>query len=225
MLRTYSWAVATILLVSAPAWAADKYSIKEVKEAPPKELDAAIAKLLSDQSIQLLKDDKELLVQVWFRQEIPAQAQPEQIKNGLTYREVKETTVLGVIKVHQQATEYRKQAIKPGVYTLRLGFQPQDGDHMGTAPHPEFCLLCPAAKDKKPDPMSAKELHELSLVATGTSHPGVMLLFPGKAVDKPTLKAEANDHFVLQVNAQAKVGDQKVPLPIALTLIGVSPSA
>ena len=37
--------------------------------------------------------------------------------------------------------------VPPGVYTLRLGYQPQDGDHMGTAPHSEFCLACPAAED------------------------------------------------------------------------------
>ena len=29
--------------------------------------------------------------------------------------------------------------------------QPMDGDHMGTAPYNEFCLLIPADKDKKPD--------------------------------------------------------------------------
>src|SRR5205807_6737297 len=100
-----------------------------------------IAKLLTDRSIQLLDQKGTPLCELWFRKEVPAKATPEQIKNGLTYRELDETTLLGAIRIDQLMTDYRKQKIKPGVYTLRLGFQPMDGDHMGTAPYNELGLV------------------------------------------------------------------------------------
>src|SRR5581483_8878827 len=106
--------------------------------------------------------------QVWFRKEIPAKATPEQLKSGLSYREVEETTLFGAMKVEQQYSDYRRQKIRPGVYTLRLGYQLMDGDHMGTAPYAEFCLLVPAARDESPGPMKEpKLLHERSTRASG----------------------------------------------------------
>src|SRR6202011_5762709 len=99
-----------------------------------------------------------MICEVWFRKELPVKATAEQLKNGLTYREVEESTVFGTIRYEQEASDYRKQKIKPGVYTMRLGFQPMDGDHMGTAPYGEFCLLVAAKADEKPDVMDAKEL-------------------------------------------------------------------
>ena len=82
----------------------------------------------------------------------------------------------GVVK---PLTDYKKQRIPAGLYTLRLAIQPQDGDHMGTAPYNEFCLFCPAAEDKKPDPLTVKDLRELSTKSTD-NHPGVFVLFPAE---------------------------------------------
>src|SRR5207253_5875829 len=67
----------------------------------------------------------------------------------ITLREIPETTVLGALRVHKTMIDYRKQKIKEGVYTLRLGYQPSDGDHMGTAPNNEFCLPVPARSEER----------------------------------------------------------------------------
>ncbi len=118
---------------------------------------------------------------LWFRKEVPAKATPEQVKNGLTLREIPETTLLGVLQVHRTLIDYRKQKIKEGVYTLRLAYQPADGDHMGTAPNNEFCLAVFADDDKDAKLMKAKALQEASAKVTGGSHPAVLLLFPPRA--------------------------------------------
>ena len=49
-------------------------------------------------------------------------------------------------------------ALPAGVYTLRFAIQPDIGDHTGTAPHPEFCLLCPADEDKTVEDIEKKKL-------------------------------------------------------------------
>ena len=47
-------------------------------------------------------------------------------------------------------SDYRGQAIPPGSYTLRYAMLPQDGNHMGVAPNPDFLLAIPAAIDSDP---------------------------------------------------------------------------
>jgi hypothetical protein len=97
-----------------------------------------------------------------------------------------------------------------------------DGDHMGTAPFREFCLLVPAVDDKNPGPMgSAKELQELSTKVVGMGHPAVFLLFPNnKPADAPQLEAKEGMNWVLNWKGTAVAGKEKAPLGFGLTLIG-----
>jgi hypothetical protein len=225
-LRTMGRAAALLLLAALPARAADPYSIKVVENAPaPADVAEPIHKLLSDRCIQLLDSGGQPILEVWLRKQVPAKATDEQIKNGLTYREVPETTLLGAVRLLKQWTDYRKQKLPPGVYTLRLGVQLMDGDHMGTAPYTDFALLCPAKSDKNPATLEAKALHELSAKSTN-SHPGVWLLFPGRdAVATPKLLNKGDGHWVLFFQTEVTVGDKKAPFGIGLTLVGVSAQA
>src|SRR6516164_2016548 len=158
-----------LVILGLAAWGADaRYSIKEAKSPPPKELQDPIQKLLTDSSVQLLDDKGKMLCEVWLRKELPAKATPEQVQQGLKYRDLSESTLVGAVRFDQPVTDYRKQKINAGVYTLRLGFQPMDGDHMGTAPYPDFCLLVPANLDQKPDLIETKELRELSAKSVGS---------------------------------------------------------
>jgi len=223
MRRTIRWAVTAALLAAGTAWAAEgNYSAKTVKTPVPKEIQEDIAKQLSDQAVQLLDGKGTLLAEVWLRKELPAQATPAQLKKGLTYRQIRETTLLGAIRFDQPGSDYRKQKIKPGVYTLRLGFQPRDGDHMGTAPYPDFCLVVRASDDKQAGPLkNAKQLQELSNQATETSHPGVFLLFPNRQpADTAKVIGKANGHWMISLKAPAAVGGEKGTLGLGLVLIG-----
>jgi hypothetical protein len=215
-------ALTVLMLTSILRAADDKYSIKEVTAPPPAEVDAAVGKLLSDRSIQLLDPKGGVLYQVWFRKEVPVKATAVQLKNGVTYQEIPETTLLAVIQFAQPSTDYRKQKIKPGVFTLRLGFQPMDGDHMGTAPYREFCLMTPATDDKDPGPVaSAKDLQEQSTKTTGGSHPAIMLLFPNnQPTNAPQFVDKGMGHWVLNVKEPVVADGQKGTIGLGLTLIG-----
>jgi hypothetical protein len=174
---------------------------------------------MGDHAVQLLDAKGEVLAQVWFCKEVPAKAQAG---GELTYQQLQESTVVGALKVAKQMRDYRKQKVKPGVYTLRYGNQPMDGDHMGTAPYAEFVEACPAAEDKSPTPLETKALHELSAKTTN-SHPAVLLLFPGTgAAAEPKLVNKGEGHWVLFLQLDAKAGDKKAKLPVGLTLIGAS---
>jgi hypothetical protein len=226
--RTRAAAAALVVLAALPLRAADNpYTIKVAeKTEAPKEVNESIRQLLGDRCVQLLDDKGTLLAEVWFRKALPAKATDAQIKNGLTYREVPETTVVGAIRFPKQIIDYRKQKIPAGVYTLRLAYQPMDGDHMGTAPYSEFCLLSRAADDKKEGTMEAKALHEMSAKTTN-GHPGVLLLFPGgkDAADAPKLLKKEDNHWVLEFKQPVEADGKKASINIGLVLVGVSAAA
>lgn len=226
MFRTSGLIAAGVLLPVVLVFAADaKYTIKTSNLPPPKELAEPIRKLMSDQAVQLLDSKGTVLCELWLRKSLPVKATAEQLKNGLAYHDLEESTILGAIRFNQASSDYRKHKVKPGVYTLRLGFQPMDGDHMGTAPFPEFCLVLSVKEDTKPDPLETKQLQEMSAKAMGSSHPGVFLLFPNeKPLPKPQLAEKENNQWVLMAKEPVSTPGQKEAgnLGIGLTLIGHS---
>src|SRR5262249_44784038 len=190
-MRRTCWAVTVVLFCALGAWAADpnKTTIKSATTEVPKELADSIRALLSDKTVQLVDEQGKLFCEIWFRKEIPVKASAEEVKKGVNYRKLEESTIFGAVKFSQTWRSFRKQDLKPGLYTLRLGFQPMDGDHQGSAPFNEFLLLTPASVDKKDAIMPHKELTEMSGKSiAGSSHPVVLLLYPNpKPEDAPKL--------------------------------------
>jgi hypothetical protein len=227
MARTARWASGLLVLALLPYGEAQesKYSIKTAETPVPAEIGEPIKNLLGPQSIQLLDPASKTVCEVWFRKEIPADATPEQVKNGLTYREVKQSEVVGVIRFDQDWRDYRKQKVKATTYTLRLGYQPMDGDHTGSSDYQDFLLVLDAAKDTKAELMDAKHMIETSAKSIGTGHPGVFMLFPNsKPGAAPTLAALPKNHWVLQTKEDVSVNGKKTgtSLGFGLTLVGAA---
>lgn len=224
-MRAFARPCAALLLAAATVAAAGegKYSIKPGDAGPPTELSAAVRKVLDAKAVQVRDAQGKAVAEVWLRKEVPADVTPEQIKNGLTYRELSQTELLGAVKFHQDWQDYRKQKVKAGVYTLRLGYQPADGDHAGTSMYQEFAVVADAAKDTKPDVMEPKALVELSMKSIGTAHPGVFMLFPNpKPAAEPKLEAKASDHWVLFARRDLSVKGKKSEggIGLGITLVG-----
>src|SRR5262249_21733815 len=152
-------------------------------------------------------DEKgKVLCTVWPRKAV-------ETKGELAYTAIEESTIVGVVKFPDTWIDYRKQKTKPGVYTLRLAIQPEDGDHQRTAPVNEFCLLCAADKDTKPDAMEPMALHELSAKSGGRKHPSIMLLFPNpKPAAVPAVAPKPNDTWVLNFRVPATAGGKKADM-------------
>jgi hypothetical protein len=198
-----------------------KYTIKTATKAPPKELAAAVGETLDNQTIELYQDGK-LAAEVWLCKSIPGQVAAAKAGKTVTYRDLKETSLFGAVKFHSEWGDYRKQKINPGVYTLRLGFQPQDGDHMGTAPFSEFVILTAAKLDTKTDLLPPKTLIERSSSSINTTHPAVLLLFPNPGtMDKAELAAKPNNTWVLNLkHAVATDNKASANLGIGLAIVG-----
>ena len=170
-----------------------------------------------------IRDGETAVMTFWFRTDIPAKATAEQIHNGLTYHEIPEGTLIGVVKFEKPFVDFRKQEIPGGTYALRIAVQPDTGDHKDTAPHTDFVLLCPVSEEKTIEPLELKELVKRSIKSTGGDHPGVMLLFPnfGKETDAK-LVARTNGVTCLQLKRTLKTDGATGTLGFAIAIAGVS---
>jgi hypothetical protein len=214
-------AAAVLLALAAPAAAQDKLTLKVEDAPPPKELAEPVRTLLDAKGLSVYDGKGKLICTVWPRKALEAKAGAD--ATALRYTSLEETTLIGAVRFPEVWVDYRKQKVKPGVYTLRLGNQPMDGDHMGTAPYNEFCLLCPADHDKRPDTMDPMEMHELSAKSVGRTHPGIMLLFPNpKPADAPAVEAKPREHWVLSFRTPVTAGGQKAALGFSLVVVGVT---
>jgi hypothetical protein len=95
-------------------------------------------------------------------------------------------------------SDFRKQPLAPGLYTVRYGQQPQDGNHVGTSDFSDFLLALPAGDDKSSKKLdSVKDLQTLSAAAAGTAHPAILQLLPSeqKTPAKPALAHDAAREF------------------------------
>jgi hypothetical protein len=225
MLRTLLGAGVAVLLAASPAGAVSPTSAKVRlgMSAPPQEVKEPIRQLLGERTVQVLDDQGKVAYEIWFRKEIPVKATAEDLEKGIRYSRLPQSVVLGAIRLGETWSDFRRQRVRPGVYTLRLGFQPMDGDHMGTAPFNEFCLLIPAASDTSPNPMEFKKMFELACKAAGSSHAAIMMLYPNyQPGEAPELVNKGGGNYVLNWKEDLTADGQKGVLGIGLTLFGAT---
>jgi hypothetical protein len=101
------------------------------------------------------------------------------------WSKVAEGALVGVVRVSGSFKEIRGKAVNPGVYTLRFGLQPQNGDHLGVSPFREYLLLSPASADQDPKALGFDASVALSKLTVGTSHPAALSLDPPLSTAAP----------------------------------------
>lgn len=203
------------------------YSLSEHDEdSLPKEVPEAFAKLTHGKGLRLSGADGKPLFDLWTRKELPLLEKP---KSGLaiTFPQIAPGEFVAIAKVHAQSDDYREDHVKPGLYVARYGLQPEDGDHMGTAPNRDFLILTSFADDKDVAPIADMDkLGELSILA-GEDHPLIWHLraAESKDEDRASLRHdEKNSLWIAEFAWTTKVGGEEKPLRAGLVLVGVSDS-
>ena len=198
--------VTSLLLVSL----AFGHSV-ESAGAPPAELDPAIAGVLQKEGIRVLDTAKKPDMERWFVNEMPSGGKSGE--DAVTLTTVPHGAFLGVVRFPERAADRRGQTMKPGLYTLRFSYYPQDGAHQGAEPQRDFLLMSIAGEDKDPKALPKfEQLVEASKKASGNPHPAVLSFWKVEAAD---FKAGISTHESDQV-LQTKIGDQ----PVAVIVVG-----
>ena len=146
-----------------------------------------------------------------------------------TLESIPEITLLGVAEVPEadRATDFREDPIDPGIKTLRIGLQPQDGNHMGTAPTNTFAILVPEDKDAEIQEFRGHDhLIDVSSEDTVAEHPPVLYLRAAddQEVETPAISTMEGMHgpwYMLTFPLKVKAGGEEKNIVLQLVFEGV----
>jgi hypothetical protein len=179
-------------------------ALELTKEEAPRGIAEAQRRELAPTGTRVLRSGKPL-VDLWFRSAVPT-AGPRAGK-GILYGALIPGGLIGVVRVHDGASDFKGQKIAAGLYTLRYAVQPDDGDHFEVTESRDFLLLCEAAEDATPEVLDAKALQKLSSRINGKKHPSVLYLTPGKGAPRPGLREEESPaKTVLEIDVPTSGG-------------------
>jgi hypothetical protein len=201
-----------IAFVAAVLFSADALSASKLTDAPPPELAPAVRALIADPGARVTASGTTL--DFWWVKTLPLQG-----TGAPSWQQVAEGTLVGAVRVSAVYRDIRGRVIKPGVYTLRYGIQPANGDHLGVSPFREFLLLSPAAADTDVKPTGHEGTVDLSKQTIGGSHPAVWSLDPPALTDGAPLSARTNDagHEAIVFEVATASG---TPFRFGLILVG-----
>ena len=172
--------------------------------APPAELPSAIGQTLEQQGTKIVGSSG-AFCEVWFRTSLPAG--PKSAEASVTLPTIPVGALVGAIRFPAQGADRRGQPIKPGVYTLRYGLQPLNGDHLGVSPQRDFLVLVPAGDDKDLNAApNFDALMAMSRKASGTPHPAVLSMWGAGASDPAGFAKQGENDWVLT----KKIGDTAI---------------
>ena len=156
-------------------------------------------------------------IDMWLRAEMPTGKNADP---GGLYDKLTESTLMGVISFAKDSKDYKGQRIAAGVYTMRYEIQPNNGDHLGTAPTRDFVLLMPAAADTDPAAtLNSDQMIALSKRASGTNHPLPLNLLAPQGKTFPALSVDEDGRNVFSIKLKTAAGE----MPIALVVRGTAP--
>ena len=223
MTRWMLVAASCLVLLAASFVAAEDGKLTVVEKAPAGLADKVAATL--NPSGQQVTAAGGTIGSVWLVKQLEAKAdfKPSlSVKYPLTPGQL-----VGAIEVVKKSefTDFRGQDVAVGVYTLRYGQQPVDGNHVGTSDLADFLLAIPAKLDTDPALLKMSEaMHKLSAKTSGSNHPAIFSLLPPKPDEKtPALTHDTGKHFwILSLTADGKSGDAAVKVPLRVVIVGVS---
>ena len=169
-------------------------SVSPLTDKPPADLAAVLASRLAPAAKVTVGA---ATLDIWLVQSL------ERTAEGPGWSNVESGTLVGAMRVSGEFKEIRGKAVKPGVYSLRYGLQPQNGDHLGISAFRDFLLLSPAAMDKDPKVLGFDGVIAFSKEVIGTAHPASLSLDPPEDAPGSVLSTYTNEHghegVVLQI--------------------------
>jgi len=196
------------LVISARAAAP---TVERTAALSASEASAEIKKAVEDKGYRTALDDG-WNAEFWFARALATSAKDAP---GALYPELTDGEFVGVVNFPKGSIDYRGQPIPAGSYTLRYQYLPQDANHMGVSPNPDFVLAIPLAADPDPAPqLPFKTLVSLSAKTTGTAHPAVIAMAPAEAPG--TVEKDDQGLTVLTIEVSATASGKTEKLGIVL---------
>jgi hypothetical protein len=224
---------ATVITLCLGAWAAtapaqESLKVSVLKEGSPAALAEEIRKATNPDGYRVTNAQGETLADIWLRRTVPSSDKPSGPKDTIQFPFLADGELLGVIRFASEGHDYRDQPIAKGVYTMRYGLQPVNGDHLGVSTYRDYSLILPAAKDQSLVLPPRKQLEERSAESAKTSHPAVFLLLEAPAdasKSEPAMIHDAEKNtwsVVFPLSLQVKGSGDVIVLPVRLVVVGAA---
>jgi hypothetical protein len=210
------------------AQARESIRVESLKQGPPGAVAAEIRETLGTQGFRLMDSHGRPFADIWLRKGIPAGSKPEGPKGGIQFPCLADGELVGVLQFAAEGHDYREQTIAKGVYTMRYGLQPANGDHLGVSAYRDYVLLLPSTKDKVLAAPQRRTLVETSAESAGTVHPAAFLLLAAPADAAKSGSAVIHDEekntwgVVLPLNLRVKESGEAAGLSVLLIVVGVA---
>ena len=200
-MRTSLLRPATLVFVvglSLPA-AAGQFQIAPADPLPGDQVSKAIRSTIVSEGVRVNGPDGKSVAELWGRSK-PFSGEPV-VEFGVRFETVPEGAFLGLARFPEKGSDFRRQTVPPGLYTMRYGLHPEDGNHMGVAASRDFALLTPIAADPEPSKnFSFDELVAMTL-RVGNPHPTVLRVGFPEGEEAPNLWQNDYEHWVLDIEA------------------------
>ena len=175
--------------------------------APPADAAPGILATLNKAGTKIVAGNGSAFVEIWLRSTAPTG--PASSEPSVTLPNMPSGALLGVLLFPGKGSDRRGQVIQPGVYTLRYGNYPINGDHQGAAPQRDFMVLAPASVDKSADTVADfNAMIDMSRKASSTNHPAVLSFWKADSDAKPGFEKQGESDWVLTT----KLGDVLVSI-------------
>jgi hypothetical protein len=205
-----------LLLSGALALGQGSYKADTVALPNASDVPKALLDMLDPQGARLVNDKGATVGEVWLVKgaTLSQGGSSDALCPGLGVGEL-----VGLLHYPSPSGDFRGQNIKAGFYTLRYAHIPQDGNHMGANPYPDFLVLSPVGADTALDKtLEFADLVKLSKLASGTVHPAVLSLIPvGSGAKFPSAAQSDQGYWALQMSLAGKGGGSQA---MALVLVG-----
>ncbi len=200
---------------------ANEYRVDVLEEAPPESnVSDDLRQQLTLTGLKVIRGSSRTVCEIWpcrkwqasdgFR---PTDEQLYPFEPG---------QLIGLLRFRRRGNDFREQQISRGVYTLRYGLQPIDGNHEGTSPTRDFLLLVKAEEDSTEKDWTVEALIEASAAVAESSHPAMLCLQRANTDRKAASMRhnEEKDWWILQLVGQAESKGSTRPLPVDLIVAG-----
>ncbi len=201
---------------------AQEHRVEVLDEAPPtEEVSEDLRQQFAESGFKVIRGSSRTVCEFWPCQSWKVTAVFKATSERLYPFESGQ--LIGLLRFRRRGKDFRAQTISSGVYTLRYGLQPIDGNHEGTSPTRDFLLMVSAEDDKAVEPWDAEKLLKASAEAAGSSHPAMLGLQKSRAgaSPQPAMRHnEQNDWWILHFVGKATSSGKTHELPLDLIVAG-----
>lgn len=175
-------AIAAILILGATTHAAEDYKVEQLADGPPADvLSAEVMAKLAPTGHKVLDDRGRTVCEIWLAKDLDLVPDFEPTLSVIY--PLKSGSLAGALHFPRKGSDFRGQEIPQGVYTLRYGNQPEDGNHIGTFDTRDFLLMLPAAADRDPKTFDGEDFFATSSEAAESTHPAIIPLLEPEEED------------------------------------------